>query len=104
MNDTEAGDLTASTTEAPPVVQAGWTVQVSSALSEDAAWASWKSMQKGHKVLVGQTAVVVKADLGAKGTFYRVRLGSFADQTAAQSACGKLKGAGISCFVSKTGV
>ena len=103
VNDTEAGDLTASTTAAPPVAPAGWTVQVSSALSEDAAWASWKSMQKGHKVLVGQTAIVMKADLGAKGTFYRVRLGSFGEQSAAQTACSKLKTAGISCFVSKAG-
>ena len=104
VNDTEAGDLTASTTEAPPVAQAGWTVQVSSASSEDAAWASWKSMQKGHKALVGQTAIVVKANLGAKGVFYRVRLGSFGEQAAAQTACGKLKATGISCFVSKAGV
>ena len=104
VNDTEAGDLTASTTEAPAVAQAGWTVQVSSASTEDAAWGSWKSMQKGHKVLVGQTATVVKADLGAKGTFYRVRLGNFGEQSAAQTACSRLKVAGISCFVSKVGV
>ena len=104
VNDTEAGDLTASTTEAPPAVQAGWTVQVSSASSEDVAWASWKSMQRGHKVLVGQTASVVKANLGAKGIFYRVRLGSFVEQSAAQTACAKLKAAGIACFASKAGV
>ncbi|MEP6827657.1 MAG: SPOR domain-containing protein [Aestuariivirga sp.] len=104
VSDSDAGDLTASTTEAPPAAQAGWTVQVSSASSEDAAWATWKSMQNGHKVLVGQTAFVVKADLGAKGVFYRVRLGGFGERSAAQTACGKFKAAGIACFVSKVGV
>ena len=101
--DVNAGDLTASTSDAPPVIQSGWTVQVSSASTEDSAWSSWKAMQKGHKVLAGQTAHVVKADLGAKGIFYRVRLGRFDDQSAAQSACGQLKAGGVSCFVSKSG-
>jgi tetratricopeptide (TPR) repeat protein len=79
----------------------GWAVQISSATSEDAAWASWKSMQKNHNALTSLEPVVVKADLGAKGTFYRVRLQGFADQAAAQAACGKLKSGGISCYIAK---
>ena len=46
--------------------------------------------------------IVVKADLGTKGVFYRVRLHGFDDQNGAKSACSKLKSKGISCFVTKT--
>ena len=80
---------------------AGWVIQVASANSEDAAWASWKSMQKSHAALATQKPVVMKADLGAKGTFYRVRLTGFDNQSAAQSGCAKLKAAGVACYVSK---
>jgi hypothetical protein len=82
-------------------VATGWVVQISSATSEDAAWSSWKAMQKSHKLLASLKVVVVKADLGAKGTFFRLRLQGFGDQQAAQSACGKLKSDGVSCFVAK---
>jgi len=87
--------------EAAPQQVSGWAVQISSATSEDAAWASWKSIQKSHEALAGMKPVVVKADLGAKGTFYRVRLQGFADQSSAQAACGKLKHGGVSCYISK---
>lgn len=94
---------TGSTGPAPAVApMTGWAVQISSATSEDAAWGTWKSMQKSHPVLASQTASVVRADLGAKGTFYRVRLGGYDDQTAAQKACGKLKAGGVTCFVAKS--
>ena len=93
---------TASTdAAADQLVPTGWVVQISSATSEDAAWSSWKAMQKSHKILASQKPVVVKADLGAKGTFFRLRLQGFGDQQSAQSACGKLKSGGVACFVAK---
>ncbi len=99
----DAVDETGSISPAPAADMTGWVVQVSSATSEVAAWETWKKMQGTHKILNGQKANVVKAELGAKGTFYRVRLENFADQAAAKSACGKLKSGGVSCFVSKSG-
>ncbi len=99
----DAADVTGSISPAPAVDMTAWVVQVSSATSEVAAWETWKKMQGTYKVLNGQKPNVVKAELGAKGTFYRVRLGNFADQSAAKSACGKLKSGGVSCFVSKSG-
>jgi tetratricopeptide (TPR) repeat protein len=80
---------------------AGWAVQVASASSEDGAWTTWKNMQKRFKSLHDQKPNVVKADLGAKGTFYRVRFSGFASQSEAQSSCGKLKSTGVSCYISK---
>ena len=88
---------------AAPVAKAsGWAVQISSASTEDSAWSSFKTMQKSHKVLGSVKPSVVEADLGAKGTVYRVRLQGFAEQSAAQSACAKLKAGGVACFVAKT--
>ncbi len=100
-NEPDGTDVTGSISAAPAVETSGWIVQVSSATSEVAAWESWKKMRASHKVLISETPKVVKAELGTKGTFYRVRLGNFADQSAAKSACARLKSAGISCFVAR---
>ncbi len=88
----------ADTSAAPAT---GWAIQLASASSEDAAWATWKNLQKSHDVLASQKPVIMKADLGAKGTFYRVRLTGFDNQNAAQSGCAKLKSGGVTCYVSK---
>ena len=90
----------APTAEAQPPAS-GWIVQVASANSEDAAWSTWKKMQKRHKALAGRSPIVVRADLGAKGTFYRVRLTGYDSQQAAKNACAKLKSGGVSCYISK---
>ena len=91
----------ASTETTATIAPTGWGVQVTSATTEDAAWSTWKKMQAKHRVLKSQTPIVVKADLGAKGVFYRVRLSGFENQNAAKSTCSKLKAGGVSCFVSK---
>lgn len=78
----------------------GWTVQVASAASEGAALSTYKKMQSRRSVLKGMTPTVVRADLGAKGVFYRVRFGGFDSQKAAQKACSRLKSKGVSCYVS----
>ncbi|MBI2717376.1 MAG: SPOR domain-containing protein [Rhizobiales bacterium] len=79
----------------------GWAVQIASAGSEDAAWSAWKKMQAAHRVLADKKPVVVKADLGTKGTFYRLRLTGYDTQIAAKSACSRLKTDGVSCYISK---
>lgn len=90
----------AEETSAAPV-QSGWSVQLASATSEDAAWSTWKKMRAKHRVLADKNPVVVKADLGTKGTFYRVRLTGYEDQGKAKDACSRLKSAGVKCFISK---
>ena len=58
-------------------------------------------MKARNKALASKDPVVVRADLGAKGVFYRVRLIGYDNQTDASSACSKLKSRGVKCFVSK---
>lgn len=83
------------------VQPSGYAVQIASAASETAAWSIWKKMRSSNQVLQSFKPTVVKADLGTKGVFYRVRLNGFESQTDAKSTCGKLKSKGVNCFVSK---
>jgi tetratricopeptide (TPR) repeat protein len=89
--------------QSAPAAATGWTVQLASAASEDAAWSTWKKMQTKHRVLKEKSPEVVRADLGAKGVFYRVRLSGFDEQDSAKKACSKLKRGGVSCFIIKAG-
>lgn len=98
----EAADAMATGSVAP-MEQTGWVVQIASATSEDAAWSTWKKMQARNGVLKAKSPNVVRADLGAKGVFYRVRLGGFDDQSSAKAECDSLKRKGVSCYVSKAG-
>lgn len=99
------GTQTASAAPAPdeaPVRKiTGWSVQLASATTEDSAWSTWKKMQARNKALVAEQPVVVRADLGAKGVFYRVRLVGFDTQDDASRACARLKSRGVKCFISK---
>ncbi len=79
----------------------GWTVQLASATTEEAAWASWKKMKSRHKALASKKPVVMRADLGSKGVFYRVRLVGFDSQSEASSECSRLKSRGVKCYISK---
>ncbi len=91
----------ADETAAAEVPASGWMVQVASAVSENAAWSTWNKMQKRSKLLRSLKPVVVRADLGSKGIFYRVRLKGFEGQDDAKAACNKLQAGGVSCYVSK---
>ncbi|TMJ39310.1 MAG: hypothetical protein E6G87_04565 [Alphaproteobacteria bacterium] len=116
-----ANDNTAATDKAPaPEVQAdaepaqdsstahsgnveltGWSVQLSSARDEKVAWGTWDKLKARHKALSDMKPVVVRADLGKKGIYYRLRIGGFDTQADAKSACGKLKSRGLTCFISR---
>lgn len=86
---------------APQAASRGWVVQLASATTEDAAWSVWRKMKTRHKSLAAKDPVVVRADLGTKGIFYRVRLIGFDTSSDAGSECARLKSSGVKCFVSK---
>ncbi|CAN5163490.1 hypothetical protein BH10PSE7_BH10PSE7_10130 [soil metagenome] len=78
-----------------------WTIQLSSAKEEKMAWDTWSKIKKRHKLAQDLKPVVVRADLGSKGIYYRLRLGGYENQSDAQGVCSKLKSRGVTCFVSK---
>ena len=100
-NDTPAVAEAAAEQPADAPQVTGWSVQIASAATEDAAWSTWKKMKARNKALASKEPVVVRADLGTKGVFYRVRLVGFDSQGDASSECSKLKAKGVKCYISK---
>ena len=83
-----------------PAATGGWSVQISSAKEEDFAWGTWKKLKARHEILADQKPAVVKADLGQRGIYYRLKLQGFAGKAAAKSMCARLKAKGVSCILS----
>src|SRR4029078_3709086 len=78
-----------------------YVVQVGSKKKQTDALASFAHMQQKYpSLLAGYRPMVQKADLGAKGVWYRLRIGPIADKTAAAKLCSQLKARGLpDCLV-----
>lgn len=86
----------------PAAKGSDWVVQVASTRSQDDARAVWVGIQRKFPGLAsGRYGDVVRADLGAKGIYYRTRVAGLADKASAQSLCNSFKASGQSCFVTK---
>ena len=79
-----------------------YVLQIGAYRSQSDADGAWKSYQAKHAALLsGFGPNVQKADLGDKGVWYRLRVGSFADKDAATAMCDRLKAEGAACFPAK---
>ncbi len=82
-------------------VDGPWSVQLASEKSESDALAAFEHIRNEHQtILGGLRPQVTKAELGAKGTYYRVRIGAKSQQ-AANKLCASLQAAGRSCWVQR---
>ncbi len=104
----QLGAKVATNTEPPPVTHTApvaggaYVLQIGAYKSEAEADAAWKSYLSKHAgALSGYARDVKQVDLGAKGTWYRLRVGSFADKSAAAALCAKLTAEGGACFPAK---
>ena len=80
----------------------GYLVQLSAVRTEQAAKSEWKRVaSKNPDVLGGLDAVIQRADLGAKGIFYRVRGGWFATRGEAKAICDELARRNVGCIIAK---
>ena len=78
-----------------------YAVQVTSQRTETDAQASYRSLQQQFPSVLGSRQPVIRrADLGAKGTYYRAQL-HFGTQGEASEFCGSLKAAGGQCVVQR---
>jgi len=84
-----------------PATISGVVLQIGSYKSEAEARQSWNSFRSRHDAAAGYQADVKAVDLGARGTWYRLRMGPFADRKAALSVCAKLKADGASCLLAQ---
>lgn len=78
-----------------------WQVQLMSSPNRAAVEKSWLMMSKKYEVLKNLPHEIESADLGAKGTFYRLKAGAFSSKAEAAAACSQIKSAGGSCFTAK---
>ncbi len=91
--------------ETPKVKWKGWTIQISSQRSEDAAWAHWKKLKrKVSRVVRAPKPAVMRAEIEGRGTYYRLRLVGFGEnRKLAKRLCARLKRRGTSCLVMRAG-
>ncbi|MDE2601983.1 MAG: SPOR domain-containing protein [Bradyrhizobium sp.] len=80
----------------------GYLVQVSSQRNEAEAQASYRVLQgKFPSVLGSHSPVIRRADLGAKGVYYRAMVGPFGSSEEASHFCSSLKSAGGQCVIQR---
>ncbi len=92
----------AETEAAPSAAAGGYAVQVTSQRSEAEAQAEFRMLRaKFPNQLGGREPMVRRADLGAKGVYYRALVGPFASMEQAAAMCSSLKAAGGNCIVQR---
>lgn len=85
---------------ADPAIDSGIRLQLASVPNEDDVAGEWKRLKKRIGAPLDNLELhVERADLGAKGIFYRLQAGPFADRAAATSACQDIKSAGGDCLI-----
>lgn len=83
-------------------VTGDWRVQLGASRDEKRARAALERIVKANTDLLGGLPTDIRrADLGAKGVFYRMRIGSFADRAGADFLCNKLKDRKVTCAIVK---
>jgi len=79
-------------------------VQLAAVRDEAAAVKEWNRLKSRNAELLGSLRLnVVRADLGSRGIFYRLRAGPIATQAAASQLCQSLAKAKVGCLVVRPG-
>jgi hypothetical protein len=101
---TSVASLPPATEAAPPPAATGGSaayVQLSSQRSAEAARSAFAALQKKFPSVLGSATVdIQQADLGAKGVYYRARVGA-PTREAAVSLCEQLRAAGGDCLIAR---
>jgi len=75
-------------------------LQIGTFPTEAEAQAEFAKLQQFHGSRLGGAPSEIRSlDLGRRGVWYRILVGPFADRSAADSTCARLKAAGGACFV-----
>jgi cell division protein FtsN len=80
----------------------GYVLQIGAYKSQADADTAWKTYKAKHAALLaGYSSDVQRADLGDKGTWYRLRIAGFSDKDVASALCDRLKADNGGCFLGK---
>ncbi|MEQ8559394.1 MAG: SPOR domain-containing protein [Henriciella sp.] len=75
-------------------------VQISALRSEEAATAAWQKARRSNPTIFeGASMSIERADLGAKGVYFRLRAGAFGTRESASDFCDAYKAEGGDCIV-----
>jgi Mat/Ecp fimbriae outer membrane usher protein len=95
-----AGRSNASLEDLKPMP--AWRVQLVALRRPDRLLAAWQEVSaKAGGQLENQTAYMSRADLGDRGTFFRLQTGDAPDRATAQNFCEDLRDKGLTCRVVK---
>ncbi|TYC50356.1 hypothetical protein FMN50_23050 [Rhodobacterales bacterium] len=98
-NSAPAASAPSSGTQGGSIAPGTYIVQVTSQRSAAAASDAYSGLQRRFPSILGnRNAVIVSADLGDRGVFYRARIPT-GSRDEADSLCQSLQGAGGDCFV-----
>lgn len=98
----QAAPKVAAAPKAKGTAGQGYLVQLSAVRTEQAAQSEWARLAKKHPdVLGGLESVILRADLGTKGIFYRVRGGWFKTRAEAKAVCSELARRNVGCIIAK---
>jgi cell division septation protein DedD len=80
----------------------GFVLQIGSYKSQADAEAAWRTYKGHHAALLsGYSENIQQADLGDRGTWYRLRIGGLADREVAGALCDRLKADGGACILGR---
>ncbi len=75
-------------------------IQIAAVRTEEAAEGEWRRVSTRYPDILGNLKpVIVRADLGERGIFYRLRAGPLSDRPAAEEVCGALAAQSVGCLV-----
>ena len=94
--------LTAPTESVTTRATAGGSVmiQLGSFPNDKLAAGAWSKIKSANQDLLGDYSPTIKsAEIEGKGTWYRLRVGGFADKASAANVCEQLKASGQACII-----
>jgi hypothetical protein len=98
----EGQELASAEPAAPPPDASGYVVQLSAQTSEAGAQSTFAGLKQQFPTVLGDLEPnIQRADLGAKGIYYRVRVGPWTERADAVQICEALKSAGGDCYVTQ---
>jgi len=98
----EAPAALTSPTESVTTQASGGSVQIQlgSFPNDKLAAGAWSKIKSANRELLGDYKPTIKsAEIEGKGTWYRLRVGGFADKASAANVCEQLKASGQACII-----
>lgn len=83
-----------------PAAKGAYRVQLAALRTAEEANKEWERLRRAQPEILGKlSGSIVRADLGAKGVFYRIQAGPVGDEAGARDLCRRLSEKKVGCIV-----